>query len=258
MKKLIKMTPIEAKQRSGERGNVLFLILIAVALFAALSYAVTSSSRSGGNDANEETNLVNSSTITQYPASLRTAMIRMQVSDAIDIDQMEFNEPADFANCLTVGVVGDHCVFHPDGGGATWVPGPAEVMAGGAQVDWVINAENEIDGVGTTAGSNAPTTDTAEIIAFLPGIRRGICQKINEELGIASASADGIPVETADVNFATHRENSNGTTGGLPAFVASGTTGTIDGSAGELVGQAFGCFQQPAGTFIYYHALIEQ
>ena len=65
--------------RDSERGNVLFLILIAVALFAALSYAVTQSSRSGGGDAGKETNLVNSAQLTQYPAGIRTAIVRMIV-----------------------------------------------------------------------------------------------------------------------------------------------------------------------------------
>src|ERR1039458_1324840 len=64
--------------RIKESGNVLFLILIAVALFAALSYAVTQSSRSGSTESTGEKSLISSSTLTQYPAGVRTDIIRMR------------------------------------------------------------------------------------------------------------------------------------------------------------------------------------
>ena len=256
MKLLNKMTNLDAKDRQSESGNVLFLILIAVALFAALSYAVTSSSRSGGGDANDETNLISSSTITQYPASVRTAMIRMQVSDGVSTNEFEFNSPAgtggvaDYTDC-TAGF--GFCVFHPDGGGATFVPGSADVMAGGTQTDWIFSSANEIEDVGRSSGTNNnAAANTAEIIAFLVGINQGVCQRINDQLGIA-----GIPTETGiDFTFANSMVNTDGSS--PPGIQASGTGGTIGSDVAALDGQAFGCFQQPAGTYIYYHVLIEQ
>lgn len=63
--------------RRSERGNILFMILIAVALFAALSYAVTSSSRGGSKGIGEERARLLASRIVQYGTSIEQAVINV-------------------------------------------------------------------------------------------------------------------------------------------------------------------------------------
>ena len=63
---------------SSVSGNALFLILIAVALFAALSYAVTQSSRSGTNVMDDEQAELIASTILDYGAQVRLAVNRVR------------------------------------------------------------------------------------------------------------------------------------------------------------------------------------
>lgn len=238
--------------RQSERGNVLFLILIAVALFAALSYAVTQSSRSGGGDAGKETNLINSAQLTQYPAGIRTAIVRMIVG-GVDVTTLSFNAPSDFTNLVSGPVsVEASGVFFPDGGGATYTQAPSEIMANpNALGTWVFNAENEINLVGTTDPGASPTLGTADIIAFLPGISLSVCNRINDQLGVTSSSGpppveSGIDVSTDMVAVAA-----------VPEGIGF-SGGRIGGDVTELNGQPFGCFQQPAGTYIYYHVLIER
>lgn len=228
----------------AERGNVLFLILIAVALFAALSYAVTQSSRSGGGDASSETNLVDSAQITQYPASVRTAIIRQMVSKSVLVGDLEFNSPSDYGDCT--GTPPTACVFHPSGGGATFTPAPGSVTTSGSPQSWVFNGENEINLVGTTAGGDAPTSTSAEIIAFLPNVKSAICQKINTQLGIA---AGAIPAET---NLDVTVQMTDGV-----GLVSAANGGTIGADVASLDGQGFGCFSQ-GGVNYYFHVLIEQ
>lgn len=232
--------------RQSERGNVLFLILIAVALFAALSYAVTQSSRSGGGDAGKETNLINSAQLTQYPAGIRTAIVRMIVGGT-DATALSFNAPSDFANLLPGGEGSG--VFHPNGGGATYSQAPVEIMANESLGTWIFNAENEINLVGTTDSGASPTLATADIIAFLPGIGLSVCNRINDQLGIVGSSP---PVESG-IDFATNMV----ATGGTSVGVGFGG-GRIGDDVAALDGQPFGCFQQPAGTYVYYHVLIER
>lgn len=64
------------------RGNILFLILLAVVLFAALSYAVTSSMRGGGKSAGPEKARALASAMIQYGVLVQSTVQRtMLVND---------------------------------------------------------------------------------------------------------------------------------------------------------------------------------
>ena len=240
------------EKRHTECGNVLFLILIAVALFAALSYAVTSSTRSGGGDAGRETNLIKTAQITQYPASIRTSIVRMVISNGTDVTGLDFTAPSDtdFAtNCATP----TDCVFHPSGGGATYQNAPAEAMdPSGANPTglWFFSADYEITNIGL---STASSPDGNDIIAFLPGLRQSICQRLNEELGISGSNTVASYAITVQSTTAQHMQGSY-TIPSTEIYI-----GTDDNSsASDLDGQAFGCITDSNGQYVYYHALVER
>ncbi len=107
-----------------QRGNILFLILLAVVLFAALTYAVTSGMRGGGKDAGGESAQAKAATILQFLQQLDTAAMRMTLTGGQKIENLSFehaqkswNMPVSPAaegnsNCSV-----DSCkVFKPDGG----------------------------------------------------------------------------------------------------------------------------------------------
>lgn len=249
--------PLKNKRKvaNGESGNVLFLILIAVALFAALSYAVTQSSRTGGGASDGEQNLINSAQVTQYPASVRTAIVRM-IIDGVADSQLEFNPPPDFGD-LSQDRFG---VFHPDGGGATRVTAPPEIMADGQQGDWIFTSDFAINQIGTSAA--APTAN--DIIAFLPGVTESICQRLNTELGVTvvtDADSDGVPdagIVVANIPVVADEMDDANAGIGPDASGARRLTNDFDG-------QPFGCADFDSTTnagddsdLVYYHVLVER
>lgn len=244
------------KARASESGNVLFLILIAVALFAALSYAVTQSTRSSGGDAGRETNRISSAQLTQYPASVRTSIVRMIIGGN-DVDTLEFNAPSQFSTCTEDPPASNEyprCVFHPTGGGATYVQAPGSLMASGGVGDWIYNGENEIENIGTTTAGAGSSAGTADLIAFLPGISLGVCESINEELGLPT----GANMPTTTGILFTSVSNMVNTGSATSIGGGSGSIGANGANDSALVGQPFGCFQQPASTYVYYHVLVER
>lgn len=114
-------------RRPKQQGNILFLILLAVVLFAALSYAVTSSMRGGGNDASTESMKVKAAEIDNYVAGLSATIQRMTLTGGVPLHQIDFNTSSRLnkdgtvvsrnnTNCTTT-----QCeVYHPNGGGMAY------------------------------------------------------------------------------------------------------------------------------------------
>jgi len=243
---------MNSSARRDESGNVLFLILIAVALFAALSYAVTQSTRSGSGSTERETNLLGSATMTQYPTALRTAVVRM-VLNGRDLENIGFNPPSNFSALGTDLAAG---VFHPQGGGAVYQLSSPDAMVSGQAASWRYNGNFEVPDIGQTgAGGN-------DLIAFLPGVSLGVCQRVNEELGVPTSGgggtfSSGVPQFDATTNADITDDHL------LADTFPTGDRQDIDnGGTLGLDGQAAACFFEPnlatGGQYVFYAIILER
>ncbi len=224
----------------NNRGNALFLILIAVALFAALSYAITQSGRGGGNISKEQA-VIAASQVTQFAASIRTVIQRM-VLTGTPVQSICYN--AGSAGSYLCAAPKAYRVFDPEGGGAT-IQCPTE-----SQVDtnvypamhWrfrgILSADKGyyIKDIGT----NTDVTGR-DGFAQLIAVRLAVCQQINKGLGLDQTPATGS-------NFLYDGQSSE-TTYNVGVNV-------LDSNAGE----PFACFdtEQNNMGYMYYHATIEQ
>ncbi len=162
-----------------QSGNALFLILIAVALFAALSYAVTQSGRGGGN-IDRETRELNTAQVIQYASSVRTAVDKMRlVSGCSDTDySFQNSSVAGYVNPTSPTDFSCH-VFNAGGGGLTWQSPPPGINDGS---DWVVTGTNRVAGIsGTTA---------LDLVMILPNVDLEVCEIVVSKLGGVSISVD--------------------------------------------------------------------
>ena len=168
--------------------------------------------------------------------------MRMVISGT-DISEVRFNRPSEFAN-LDSNPIG---VFHPSGGGATYIPAPADIMVSGNPGDWTFNGHLEVPDIGT-AGANGN-----DIVAYLVGIKQSICSKINEKHGLPTTA----PVLDADRSAQyTQRMYDDGTT---DYVLPTADVADIDDGSGTFDGQPYGCFQNAGGgDYVYYHVITDR
>jgi len=232
-------------------GNVLFLILIAVALFAALSYAVSLSMRSSGGNSNAEQIDLLASQISQYGAGLTNTMTRMRLTNGCSDNEFSFfhdsfdedytNPTSPFDNSCTV--------FHPNGGGVVaQMPPVGGVPAGASTNQYWYASCMEVDAVGiSAAGVNGKE------ILLQSFVTRDICIKVNEKMGISNPA--GSPPQ---FNQGETEPASSGPCQYVGNFTNTMAVGiNAGGGAYELNGQHTGCYQSTSDNlYRFYHVLL--
>jgi len=140
-------------------GNVLFLILLAVALFAALSYAVTKATGGGVIDIEKEESEMEIAKTENFESAVNAALWRLKLANGCRDDAISYETPeGDYENPLSPVDYRCH-VFHPEGGG---VPYTGFVPAGAIDNDPDSFAGNFNDLNGETSGT-VVTSNTVTI-----------------------------------------------------------------------------------------------
>ena len=230
-----------------ENGNALFLILIAVALFAALSYAVTNSGRGGGG-IDREQNEIEAGVLMQQAQNVETAVTRMRITGGVAPKFLDFSgdisQTAANTNCTT-----DNCrVFLRDGGGAEEPAVSAKAIGPGVTANLTAGGQGEFSvhlvsvmGVGTTAG---------DIVLAMKGLSKEICDIINIELGIYERGdaelADTLGAASTDWrNFANDMDP-----------IPSVTADSLGDDDNRIDGQRTFCtFRTATSGYYLYHVL---
>jgi hypothetical protein len=177
---------------NAERGNILFYILIAVALLAALIFAVGQSGRGSAQHVSEEKAKLVAGEITDYANSVSNAFAQLRLRGC-KLEQVSFENSiiAGYAN--PDAPVDKTChVFELAGGGITFKNPPAEAGTGAIQL---ITGELEVTEVGATNGD-----DNSVDLLFVSGpLSEAVCFQLNERLDVPNPS-DAPPPGEAEFN----------------------------------------------------------
>ena len=228
----------------AERGNVLWFILLAIALLALLTIVLSRGGSSVDQSGDIEQQRVRASQLLRYAAGIEVAIQQMTMRGVSEND-ISFENAITTTSYTNASCTSSNCrVFDSGGGGQNYDRAPGGANDGS---DWIFTGANNVgttaDPVGTTAAVSGN-----DLVMLLANVPSALCLQINRELSVGTAGA--IPVDASGVV----------TTPFTGAF-AAGSPAIIDGdpSPFELDGKPAGCFTDtslsPNVTYFYYVVL---
>lgn len=239
------------RARRAQSGNVMFYIFAAIALLAALTFAVSQGSRGSINSMTEDRARLFASEIMAYGDAVAKAAQALRLR-GVPLNMLSFDTPGlddyENPNCTTA----DCRIYSPAGGGVNytapateWLDSNYSALANYARA--FVDGTVCVPDVGTGGpGCRSDAVDNEELVVFVPYIKRDVCLTINRLSGIDNPGNDAPQV--SDCAFGTK-------------FTGAFADG-VEIDAAQLRGKPAGCVKTDnscgngADAYHYYHVMI--
>lgn len=235
------------KHDRSESGNILLIILVAIALLAGLTMTLMRSDVTDADSvAPEQAKVIASQVMAQARGVEQAVQTLIQKGCSEQTISFENDIVAGYANA---GAPADNSchVFERAGAGLPWPTPPALANDGSA---WRMLGGNAVGGVSLTDDGSC-ASGCIDLIAVLPNVTLSVCKQLNGLAGTTAATASP-PVDAGDFDGTTKIAGFSSTAAG---------TAVLDGGS-VLSGKRTGCFAatnvdgaSAAGTYWFYHVL---
>lgn len=216
--------------RSRSRGSALFMILMAVALFAALAFTFSRGLQQGSESLSDRQAELAASDILGFASKTERTLGKMLQGQRSETEISFEGLTGTYSNAACAA---DACkVFAAGGGGITpiypvlrWLDSTQSGQP--FYGTWYVTARICVPGIGTSACVGSSGTD---LLMVLPYVRQNLCEKINLKLGIAAPIPSPSSFGTIDNGG---RFNGSFAPGGLTLWDDAATSGRSSGCVAD-------------------------
>ena len=248
---------IQNSSHYKKSGNILFILLIAIALFAGLTLAITQSGKNSGGAKKEKAALI-ATEIMEYAGSVKIAVQKLLFKGCDDTQISFERSPFDGSDTNYVNPnapTSKKChVFHPNGGGINYKT-PTDAMSDSAnsgETDYqkLVFTSSCVQYIGSSsalANCNGDSDDSpyTEILLIIPYLKQSVCEQINKKLENSTIITQDV---TTIWNATSYFQGTHLST----VFVV----GDHDHKGSRASFCVEGDVTPPAGTYHYYHVLV--
>lgn len=242
------MKLFSSKYYDRDSGNVLWFVLLTIALLAILTFIISRNSSTVNQSGRAEQDRIKAAALLRYTKSIETAIQKMVLNDGIsenDLDFVAINAAHDNPNCVE-----SFCeVFDVVGGGIQYRSAADVLSDRSFPNNWLISTGNRVGGMGCDDAS----ANCKELLLLLKNVPEGICLQVNKILGIDNPS-NALPQQ---------EEVAEGSefTGSFTSNISNEYIGGINAinESPQVRGYQAGCiyeFGSGQNNVFYYHALL--